>query len=188
ITRRRVLAIVAALLVVSVLGVVLAVALGRDGAADPAADQIGRPAPGLAGPTLDGGRVELAGLRGSVVLVNVFASWCGPCRDELPLLADAQRRWAARGFRVIGVDVRDGPDAARALLAQTGADQLTVLPDPTGVIAVDWGAVGVPETYLVGPDGRIEAWERGPVTAGWLQRRVDPLLGKPAPGPGEEPG
>ncbi|GAA2706332.1 TlpA family protein disulfide reductase [Micromonospora olivasterospora] len=134
------------------------------------------PAPALAGATLDGGRFDLADARGEVVLVNVFASWCGPCRDELPLLVDAGRRWSPHGLRLVGLNVRDGAEAVRALLEQTGAQGLTVLPDPDGTRAVDWGVRGVPETFLVDRNGRVVDRQRGVVSRQWLEQRVAPLL------------
>ncbi|MFU8871773.1 TlpA family protein disulfide reductase [Micromonospora sp. SL4-19] len=134
------------------------------------------PAPALSGDTLDGGRFDLAAARGHVVLVNVFASWCGPCRDELPLLVDAERRWSPRGLRLVGLNVRDGTEAVRALLDETDATGLTVLPDPDGTRSVDWGVQGVPETFLVDRDGRIVDRQRGVVTRAWLEQRVAPLL------------
>jgi cytochrome c biogenesis protein CcmG/thiol:disulfide interchange protein DsbE len=130
----------------------------------------------LAGRTLAGDHFDLAGRRGQVTLVNVFASWCGPCRDELPLLVDAQRRWSAQGLRVVGLNVRDGPDAARALLQESGAASLTVVPDARGAVAVEWGVRGVPETFLVDRDGRIRQWAQGPITAEWLEKWLPPLL------------
>ncbi|WP_187398823.1 redoxin domain-containing protein [Micromonospora sp. WP24] len=135
------------------------------------------PAPELGGTTLDGGRFDLAEAHGQVVVVNVFASWCGPCRDELPLLADTARRWSPHGLRVVGLNLRDGPEAVRALLAETGTTDLTVLPDPDGTRAVKWGVRGVPETFVVDRDGRIVARQQGVVTRGWLDQRVTPLLG-----------
>ncbi|GGM58390.1 cytochrome C-type biogenesis protein [Micromonospora sonchi] len=143
-------------------------------------DDVGRPAvaaPALAGTTLDGTWFDLAAVRGQVVLVNVFASWCGPCRDELPLLAETALRWSPQGLRVVGLNLRDGPEAVRTLLKQTQAEQLTVLPDPDGTRAVDWGVRGVPETFVVDRDGRIVAYQPGVVTRQWLQDQLSPLLG-----------
>ncbi|MGR6320227.1 TlpA disulfide reductase family protein [Micromonospora soli] len=134
------------------------------------------PAPALSGTTLDGGRFDLADARGHVVLVNVFASWCGPCRDELPLLVDAERRWSPQGLRLVGLNIRDGAEAVRSLLTETGATRLTVLPDPDGTRAVDWGVRGVPETFVIDRAGRIVDRQRGVVTREWLEQRVGPLL------------
>ncbi|MET7752243.1 TlpA disulfide reductase family protein [Micromonospora sp. NPDC005367] len=166
------------LLLVVVVGVVLAAGL-RTGPAQTtgaAGDPIPAPAPALNGNTLDGGRFDLTEARGQVVLVNVFASWCGPCRDELPLLADTARRWSPHGLRVVGLNLRDGPEAVRALLAETGTTEITVLPDPDGTQAVRWGVRGVPETFVVDRDGRIVARQQGVVTRQWLDQRVAPLL------------
>ncbi|GAA3777397.1 hypothetical protein GCM10022225_76580 [Plantactinospora mayteni] len=158
------------------LGVTGAVGMTGTGGTKAPVGSPGTPAPALRGPTLAGEPFDLAELRGRVVLVNVFASWCGPCRDELPMLADAQRRWSERVLRVVGLAVRDSSVAVRDLLDQTGAQDLTVLPDPTGTTAVDWGARGVPETFLVDGHGRIADRVIGPVSAEWLDRRLTPLL------------
>jgi cytochrome c biogenesis protein CcmG/thiol:disulfide interchange protein DsbE len=185
IPRRRIRARVAplvALLAVAVLALVLGfgIATGSDPhrTSDPTTRQPNAAAPALAGQTLDGEQFDLAALRGQVVLVNVFASWCGPCRTELPLLLDTQHRWSAEGLHLVGIDVRDSFDAVRALLDQTQARELLVLPDPAGAIAVAWGVRGVPETFLVDRDGRIVAWAQGPLTRSWLEQRVAPLLNR----------
>ncbi len=137
---------------------------------------VGRAAPALSGSTLDGAFFTLDELDGQVVLVNVWASWCGPCRDELPLLVRTQRRFAAAGLRVVTVDTRDGPDAARALLAETGATGLTTVLDPDGRLAVSWGARGVPETFLVDRHGVVRAVSIGPIISQWVRQQVQPLV------------
>ncbi|MFG2109988.1 TlpA family protein disulfide reductase [Micromonospora chersina] len=143
---------------------------------DAATAVAGRPAPALSGATLDGGRFALSDARGQVVVVNVFASWCGPCRDELPVLVDAERSWSLRGVRLVGLNIRDGADAVRALLDETGATGLTVVPDPDGTRAVEWGVRGVPETFVVDRDGRLVDRRQGVVTRQWLEQRIAPLL------------
>lgn len=134
------------------------------------------PAPPLAGTTLAGAPFDLTGQRGRVVLVNVWASWCDPCRSELPALVEADRRWADRGLVVAGINVRDSTEAARDLLAEADAEGLPMMPDPRGTIAVDWGAVGVPETFVVDRAGRIRLLARGPVDTDWLERWIPPVL------------
>ncbi|MEV1329399.1 TlpA disulfide reductase family protein [Micromonospora costi] len=169
-----------ALLLVVTVGGLLAAGLRSGSEPPPAAgDPTPVPAPALSGATLDGGRFDLAGARGQVVLVNVFASWCGPCRDELPLLAEAARRWSPRGLRIVGLNLRDGPEAVRALLAETGVADLTVLPDPDGTRAVAWGVRGVPETFVVDREGQIVARRQGVVDRAWLDRWVAPRLAAP---------
>ncbi|MGI5149359.1 TlpA family protein disulfide reductase [Plantactinospora sp. CA-294935] len=160
---------------VTVLGAV-GLAGTRGGGPAVAPGGAGAVAPSLAGRTLAGAPFDLAGLRGQVVLVNVFASWCGPCQDELPLLIDAGRRWSGRDLRMVGLAVRDSEVAIRALLDRTGARDLPVLPDPAGVTAVDWGIRGVPETFLLDRSGRIADRMTGPVTTRWLDERLTPLL------------
>lgn len=159
------------------LGIVLTVT-HRAGPADGGREP-GAVAPALTGTTLTGERFDLAAARGHVVLINVFASWCGPCRDELPLLVETARRWSPQGLRLVGLNLRDGPDAVRALLEQAHADDLVVLPDPDGTRAVEWGVRAVPETFVVDGDGRIVAHQPGVVTRQWLQDQLSPLLATP---------
>ncbi|MER7503892.1 redoxin domain-containing protein [Nonomuraea pusilla] len=135
-----------------------------------------RPAPALEGTTLDGRRVSLAALRGHVVVVNVWASWCGPCREEFPYLVETAPRLAARGARVLGLDVRDGPEPARRFVEEFGAQDLPHLSDPDGRLALDLGAFGVPETFLIDRDGTIVQHLLGPMTPQWVERHVLPLL------------
>jgi cytochrome c biogenesis protein CcmG/thiol:disulfide interchange protein DsbE len=166
------------LAVTAAVGTLVALGLGAPDSSTDADTGPSTPAlaPALSGTTLDGGRFDLAAARGQVVLVNVFASWCGPCRDELPLLLDYERRWSPHGLRLVGLNVRDGTEAVRALLDETRATGLTVLPDPDGTRSVEWGVRGVPETFVVDRDGRIVERQRGVVTQAWLQQRVAPLV------------
>jgi cytochrome c biogenesis protein CcmG, thiol:disulfide interchange protein DsbE len=132
-------------------------------------------APPLVGATLAGGRFDLSASRGQVVVVNVWASWCAPCRQELPLLATIARQWTGQGVLLVGLDVRDEERDARDLLAAVGATDLTVLPDPRGTTAVGWGVSGVPETFIVDRTGRVRVHAQGAVTADWLGRQLDRL-------------
>ena len=172
----RLVAVLAAVaVVVGVLAVGLRHADSGSDAAPAASTLTGHPAPALSGTALDGRHLDLAALRGSVVLVNIWASWCAPCREEIPLLVQAQKQLGPRGLRVVGVATRDGPVAARALLSEVGGGPESLV-DPDGHIAVEWGATGVPETFLVDQQGVVRARCWGEVTQQWLQDTVEPLL------------
>lgn len=166
-------------LVVVLLGVAawLALSPGPDRVPQARVDPlVGEPAPALAGRTLAGSQLDLADLRGSVVLVNVWAAWCAPCRDELPVLVAAERRLGERGLRVVGIDIRDGERQARELLAEAGGDPAASVVDPQGRLAGKWQVRGVPETFVVDADGTVRALRVGAVTAEWIDDHVDPLL------------
>ncbi|MCF6735626.1 redoxin domain-containing protein [Blastococcus sp. KM273129] len=174
--RRRGLLLVAALLAGFALVVPLALALDRPREEASATAMVGGPAPPLAGTTLDGGHADLAELRGSVVLVNVWASWCAPCREEMPLLVETAGQWGPQGLRLVGIDVNDDDAAAREFLAGVGGTSFPSIVDADGRLAVEWGTTGVPETFVVDRDGTVVARRVGAVSAAWLAEEVLPLL------------
>jgi cytochrome c biogenesis protein CcmG/thiol:disulfide interchange protein DsbE len=131
---------------------------------------IGKPAPALAGTTLTGQRFVLR--PGHVTVVNIWASWCDPCRQELPLVAGLAQRWASDGVQVATIDTRDGASLARDFLAKVGASGLLAVQDPDGRIAVGWGATGVPETFVVDARGVVRARWIGAVSESWLTGQV----------------
>ena len=125
----------------------------------------GQPVPGLDG----------AAFKGEVTLVNVWASWCVPCRDEAPLLMTLA---ADRRIRVVGITYKDQPDNARRFLGRYGNPFVANGVDGNGRAAIEWGVYGVPETFVVGRDGRIAYKLIGPITPDNLERAVKPAIEK----------
>lgn len=124
------------------------------------------PAPPIAGPTLDGGSLDLADLAGGIVVLNNWASWCAPCRAEVPILVDAAR---AQGDAVafVGLNVSDEPKAAAQFVAETGMDYPSIA-DPQGELLATIPGVparSLPSTVVLDPQGRIAARVIGEVTA-----------------------
>jgi cytochrome c biogenesis protein CcmG/thiol:disulfide interchange protein DsbE len=142
---------------------------------------VGSAAPTLRGTDLSGQLFDLTGLHGDVVLVSVWASWCRPCRAELPLLAEAARNHP--GLQVVGLDFRDSATPARDLLAATGAERIRSVQDPDGRLGIEWGVFGVPESFLVDRAGTVRARRVGAVDQAWLQAATDPLLRAGRTGP-----
>lgn len=149
---------------------------GSAGVTLPLTQQPDQPAPALVGDTLRGDSFSLAELRGEVVVVNVMASWCAPCRDELPLLADASQRWAGDAVQIVGIAMRDDPDDVKAMLAETGAESMTVVPDPHATMAVALGVRGVPETFVIDRGGTVRLHALGPITAEWIDEWLPPVV------------
>jgi cytochrome c biogenesis protein CcmG/thiol:disulfide interchange protein DsbE len=131
---------------------------------------VGKTAPEFSLPALDGLRREgaaipglgSASLKGKVSIVNVFASWCGPCREEHPVLMALA---ADPRLQVLGINYKDVPENARRFLGELGNPYAAVGVDENGRTAIDWGVYGVPETFLVGADGVIRRKFIGPLTA-----------------------
>ena len=133
-------------------------------------------APALTLPRLEGGgSARLADHRGKVVVLNFWASWCAPCRDEAPLLERWHRRIQAQGGTVVGVDALDATGDARAFVRRFGITYPNVR-DASGRNLKPYGVSGYPETFVIDRRGRIAALTRGPVTEEFLAREVPPLL------------
>jgi peroxiredoxin len=116
--------------------------------------EAGAAAPQFVLPDLRGESISLAKFRRDVVLINFWATWCGPCRDELPALEALQQRFAAKGFEVIGVNLDSQAHNARDFVTRLGISY-TVLLDPQFAAASDYGADTMPISYLVDRDGRV---------------------------------
>ena len=135
-------------------------ALHHDPHVNPSA-LVGKPLPDLTLATLsDGGLRRLRADAGPATLVNFYASWCAPCAEEHPALMALK----AEGVRIVGVAYKDQPDNTKGMLARLGDPFSETLVDADGHAGVEFGISGVPETFLVGPDGRILAKHTGPLT------------------------
>ncbi|HEX5561632.1 MAG TPA: redoxin domain-containing protein [Nocardioidaceae bacterium] len=170
--RGRRAAAVVALVATAAVVVVLMTAVGGASSGSSRSPIIGHQAPALAGTTLSGASFRLRPSPGTTTVVNIWASWCGPCRNELPMLATAATRWARHGVRLVTVNTRDGPVAARTLLKEVGARHLLTVQDPQGRLAVTWGATGVPETFVVDQGGVVRARWVGQLRQGWLDSQL----------------
>ncbi len=125
----------------------------------------GQPVPGL----------TTADFNGAVTLVNVWASWCVPCHDEAPLLLKMSQD---KRFRIAGINYKDQPDNARRFIGRYGNPFTAVGADGNGRGSIDWGVYGVPETFVVGRDGRIAYKLVGPITPENLESALKPAIEK----------
>lgn len=147
-----------------VLAAIFLTRIGGDHSVVPSA-LIGKPAPQLALPALEGANVpalDPAAFQGNVTLVNVWASWCAPCRVEHPLLSKIAKDTR---IRVVGINYKDQAANATRFLTQLGNPFAAIGADTGGRAAIEWGVYGVPETFIVGRDGRIRYKQVGPITA-----------------------
>jgi cytochrome c biogenesis protein CcmG/thiol:disulfide interchange protein DsbE len=171
------------------LGLFLALALLfiiRLGAGDPSripSALIGHPAPQtdlppIADLTRDGKPVpglDAAAFKGAVTVLNVWASWCVPCHDEAPLLVTLA---GDKRIRVVGINYKDQPDNARRFLGRYGNPFAQNGADGNGRASIEWGVYGVPETFIVGRDGRIAYKLIGPITPENLEAVLKPRVEK----------
>jgi cytochrome c biogenesis protein CcmG/thiol:disulfide interchange protein DsbE len=168
--------LVAAALVPVLVAVALgALVLSRLPSTSPTA--IGSVAPDFTLASLDGEPIRLADLRGRPVIVNFWASWCGPCVEEFPLLREAAARHADDGLVVIGVVYRDRSEPAREFMERNGATWAAAM-DPGERVAEAYGILGPPETFFIGRDGTIVARQFGQFSAASLEEKVAAITGE----------
>ncbi|MGZ8606125.1 MAG: TlpA family protein disulfide reductase [Actinomycetota bacterium] len=169
--------LVAALVLVPVVAFtfLLWTGLGRDPGALPD-ELVGEPAPAVELPLLDGGgSIDLGSFDGQVLVVNFWASWCRPCREEHPALLEAWGTYRDRGVVLVGVDFEDTREGALAYAEELGGDW-PLAADPGARAAIAFGVFGVPETFVIGTDGTIVARTVGAVSYDWLAEHVDAAL------------
>jgi cytochrome c biogenesis protein CcmG/thiol:disulfide interchange protein DsbE len=133
----------------------------------PGVERNGKPIPGVSNATF----------QGAVTLVNVWASWCVPCRDEVPFLEQLSKD---KRIQLVGINYKDAPEDARRFLNRFGNPFIANGRDASGRTSIDWGVYGVPETYVIGRDGHIAYKLVGPVTADNLLRTLEPEIAKAA--------
>ena len=136
---------------------------------------IGKPAPAFTLPILGsvpGEPLTAERLKGAPVLVNFWASWCTPCLQEHPLLMDL----AQSGVKIIGMNYKDEPQAARQWLARHGNPFALIAQDFQGKAGLDWGVYGVPETFVLDAQGVIRHKQIGPMTREAWERDIEPLI------------
>ncbi|MBI2942278.1 MAG: TlpA family protein disulfide reductase [Chloroflexi bacterium] len=159
---------VAALLIVLVAGLV------RQSRPPVASIRTDRIAPGFALTTFDGQPLSLASLAGRPVVVNFWASWCVPCREEAPALERVWQESRDRGVVFVGIDIQDTEPAARAFLREFRPSYPNA-PDPRGEVAIDYGVVGIPETFFINREGRIIRKYVGPLSETSLRAFVQEI-------------
>ena len=122
----------------------------------PAGNNIkGAAAPNFELTTLDGKKLRLSDLRGKAVLLNFWATWCGPCKIEIPWLEDLQKQYAPQGLQIVGISMDDDPPAKVAKFAQEEGINYTVVMGNDKVADLYGGVDGLPETFYIGRDGKI---------------------------------
>lgn len=145
---------------------------------------IGQPAPETQLAPLEG--IGLPGLdstkfAGKVTVLNVFASWCAPCRDEHPVLVELAKDGR---YAMAGLNYKDKPENARRFLGDLGNPYSSIGVDEAGRTAIDWGVYGVPETFIVGKDGRIAYKHVGPISPESARTLLLPEIEKALAAPG----
>ena len=146
--------------------------------ADTRAPQEGAPAPDFTVTTLSGEKVRLSDYRGKVVLLNSWATWCGPCRDEMPLFEQAQQRHAEDGLVVLAVNVREGSGQVRPFVERLTLSYPIGL-DEKGAVSGLYRVRSFPTTYFIGRDGTVEGRRVDAYTRQILFGRLEQLLEEP---------
>lgn len=123
----------------------------------------------------DGSTLSIEDLRGKVVMLDFWASWCQPCRDEAPALAQVYREYRGRDVEFVGINLWDNPGDAELFLQQEGHEYPNGI-DAEGKIAISYGVRGIPEKFFIGRDGSIARKFTGPMNPDLLRQILDDLL------------
>ena len=150
-------------LIIALLAYTLWSGLSEKGNVRTPSQLVGRPAPEFALESFSGEQVRLSDFRGKTLLVNFWASWCHPCREEAPLLERTYMSFSGKQVEFIGINIMDDRKNAEEYIRSFGGTFVNVY-DPENRIHLDYGVGGVPETFFVNPDGIITAKYRGPLT------------------------
>jgi peroxiredoxin len=139
------------------------------------AGQLHREAPEFTLPLLDGGRLRLSSYRGKVVLLDFWATWCVPCREETPHFVELQRKYGDRGLQIIGVSMDDSPDPVRPFVQQFHVNYPVVM-GTADVGSAYGGVLGLPIAFLIDRQGRIQAKRMGATDASVFEKDIASLL------------
>jgi len=178
-----------AVLVAAVLGLTRSFSPARHGPAAPdpfgeAAPPVGHPAPDFALPLFSGGTLDLRALRGKPVLLNFWASWCAPCREETPLLVRLHKVYGPRGVVFVGIDAEDQPAEARRFMAEYHVDYAVARAEDESLMDA-YAVPGLPTSVSIGADGivvgKYVGGFVGPEGRKNLTQRLDHLLAPPRP-------
>jgi cytochrome c biogenesis protein CcmG/thiol:disulfide interchange protein DsbE len=181
---RRNLLVLLPLIVFAGLAALFFIRLGAGDASRIPSALIGKPAPETNLPPLPGlvrnngepvPGLSNAAFKGNVTLVNVWASWCVPCADEVPFLNQLAKD---QRIQLVGLNYKDSADNARRFLGRYGNPYVATGQDANGRNGIEWGVYGVPETFVVGKDGRIAYKLVGPITAQNLKSVLEPEIQK----------
>jgi cytochrome c biogenesis protein CcmG/thiol:disulfide interchange protein DsbE len=123
-----------------------------------------------------GDTMRLADLKGKVVVLNFWASWCLACRDEHALLSMLAQEYVGKNVQFMGVLYNDVPDKGRAWIAEMGGQSYPSVDDPGARVAIDYGLYGVPETFFLDVNGRVAYKHTGPVTPNVVHQKLDSLM------------
>ena len=137
--------------------------------------QVGYPVPDFTFTALDGSTMSLGAHNGEVVVVNFFASWCDPCRQEAAALEETWRAYQGQDVQFYGIAYKDADSKAQAFLDEFGVSYPCTV-DTSNRSARDYGVTGVPETFVVGRDGLLVRHFLGPITQAQLSAEIERAL------------
>lgn len=138
--------------------------------------EVGSRAPDFKLAALDGPDLTLSALRGNVVVLNFWATWCGPCRAEMPALEQVGQQYRERGLRIVGVDVQESPDKVREFLPEVGVT-FPIVFDSDTALARRYRAGGLPASFIIDREGTVREIKLGAYTEETLIEKITPLLG-----------